>query len=39
MKPRNAIKNDLFTAGYHRQKIDRQSDPLAEIEKYDNFAA
>ncbi|EEG07113.1 IS5 family transposase, partial [Pseudogulbenkiania ferrooxidans] len=39
MKQRNAIKNDLFAADHHRQKIDRLGDPLAEIEKHINFAA
>ncbi|AUH49359.1 IS5/IS1182 family transposase [Chromobacterium sp. ATCC 53434] len=39
MKPRNAIKKDLFAADHHRQKIDHLGDPLVEIEKHINFAA
>lgn len=39
MKQRNAIKNDLFAADHHRQKIDHPGDPLAEIGKHINFAA
>jgi hypothetical protein len=39
MKQRNAIKNDLFAADHHRQKIDRLGDPLAEIELHIDFAA
>ena len=31
MKPRSAIKNDLFPAEHRRDKIDRLGDPLAEI--------
>ncbi|OQS25446.1 IS5 family transposase [Chromobacterium haemolyticum] len=39
MKQRNAIKNDLFAADHHRQKIDRLGDPLSEIEQHIDFAA
>ena len=39
MKPRNAIKNDLFAADHHQQKIDRLGDPLAQIEKHIHFTA
>lgn len=39
MKPRDAIKNDLFAADHHRQKIDRLGDPLAVIEQHIDFAA
>ena len=39
MKPRNAIKTDLFSADHRRKKIDHLGDPLAEIGKYIDFAA
>ncbi len=39
MKPRNAIKNDLFAADHHQKKIDSLGDPLAQIEKHINFAS
>jgi len=39
MKQRNAIKNDLFAANHHWEKINRLGDPLAEIEKHIDFAA
>jgi hypothetical protein len=39
MKQRSAIKNDLFAADHHRQKIDRLGHPLVEIESYIDFAA
>lgn len=39
MKPRSAIKTDLFVDDHHRRKIDKLGDPLAEIESYIDFAA
>jgi len=39
MKPRSAIKTDLFAFDHHRKKIDTLGDPLAEIESYIDFAA
>ena len=39
MKPRSAIKTDLFADVYHREKIDTLGDPLAEIESYIDFVA
>ena len=39
MKPRSAIKTDLFADEHHRKKIDTLGDPLAEIESYIDFAA
>ena len=39
MKPRSAIKTDLFADDQHRKKIDSLGDPLAEIESYIDFAA
>ena len=39
MKPRSAIKTDLFADEYHREKIDSLGDPLAEIESHIDFAA
>ncbi len=39
MKPRTAIKTDLFAADAHRRKIDTLGDPLAEIESCIDFAA
>ena len=38
MKPRSALKTDLFADEHHRQKIDKLGDPLAEIESYIDFA-
>ena len=38
MKPRSAIKTDLFADELHRKKIDTLGDPLAEIESYIDFA-
>jgi hypothetical protein len=32
MKPRSAIKTDLFGADAHRRKSDSLGDPLVEIE-------
>ncbi len=39
MKPRTAIKTDLFADEHHRKKIDSLGDPLAEIESHIDFAA
>lgn len=39
MKPRSAIKTDLFTDEQHRNKIDSLGDPLSEIESHIDFAA
>ena len=39
MKPRSAIKTDLFAFDHHRKKIDTLGDPLAEIESYIDFVA
>lgn len=39
MKPRSAIKTDLFAAEAHRRKIDALGDPLAEIEACIDFSA
>ena len=39
MKPRSAIKTDLFADVYHREKIDTLGDPLAEIESHIDFVA
>lgn len=39
MKPRTAIKTDLFAADAHRRKIDALGDPLVEIESCIDFAA
>ena len=39
MKPKSAIKTDLFAADAHRQKIDSLGDPLVEIESCIDFAA
>lgn len=39
MKPRSAIKTDLFAAEHHREKIDRLGDPLTEIESHLDFGA
>lgn len=39
MKPRSAIKTDLFADQHHREKIDSLGDPLAEIDLHIDFAA
>ena len=39
MKPRSAIKTDLFADEHHRKKIDALGDPLAEIESHIDFAS
>ncbi len=39
MKPRTAIKTDLFAIDAHRRKIDTLGDPLVEIESCIDFAA
>lgn len=39
MKPRTAIKTDLFADEHHRKKIDSLGDPLADIESHIDFAA
>lgn len=39
MKPRSAIKPDLFAAEHRKEKIDRLGDPLADIETHIDFAA
>lgn len=39
MKPRSAIKTDLFADEYHRKKIDALGDALTEIEAHIDFAA
>jgi len=39
MKPRSAIKTDLFADEHHRKKIDSLGDPLVEIESHLDFAA
>jgi len=39
MKPRTAIKTDLFAFDHHRKKIDTLGDPLAEIESHIDFVA
>lgn len=39
MKPRSAIKNDLFAANSHKRKIDFFGDPLVEIESCIDFVA
>lgn len=39
MKPRSAIKNDLFAADYRREKIDRLGDPLVAIGTHIDFVA
>jgi hypothetical protein len=38
MKPRSAIKTDLFANEHHRQKIDALGDPLSEIDSHIDFA-
>lgn len=39
MKPRSAIKTDLFAFDAHHRKIDKLGDPQAEIESYIDFAS
>ncbi len=39
MKPRSAIKIDMFVDEQHRKKIDTLGDPLTEIESHIDFAA
>ena len=39
MKPRSAIKTDLFADEHHRKKIDSLGDPRAESESHIDFAA
>ena len=39
MKPRSAIKTDLFADEHHRKKIDSLGDPLIDIESHIDFAA
>ena len=39
MKPRSAIKTDLFADEPHRKKIDSLGDPLADIESHIDFVA
>jgi len=39
MKPRSAIKTDLFADEQHRKKLDKLGDPLAKIETCMDFAA
>ena len=39
MKPRSAIKTDLFADEHHRKKIDSLGDPLADIESHIDFAS
>lgn len=39
IKPRSAIKTDLFADEHHRKKIDALGDPLAEIESHIDFVA
>ena len=39
MKPRSAIKTDLFAFDHHRKKNDTLGDPLSEIELHIDFAA
>lgn len=39
MKPRSAIKTDLFADEQHREKLDTLGDPLIEIESHIDFAA
>ena len=34
MKPRSAIKTDLFADEHHRKKLDSLGDPLADIESH-----
>jgi len=37
MKPRSAIKTDLFAFDHHFKRIDTLGDPLAEIESHVDF--
>ena len=37
MKPRSAIKTDLFAAQHHTQALDKLGNPLAEIEDCIDF--
>lgn len=39
MKPRSAIKNDLFATDHRRDKIDCLGDPLTEIGTHIDFVA
>ena len=39
MKPRRAIKTDLFADEHHRKKIDSLGNLLAEIESHIDFVA
>jgi len=39
MKPRSAIKADLFAGEHHKKKIDALGDPLTEIESHIDFGA
>ncbi|CAM5440028.1 hypothetical protein TMEC54S_03222 [Thauera mechernichensis] len=39
MKPRTAIKTDLFADEHHRKKIDSLGDPLADIESHIDFGS
>lgn len=39
MKPRSAIKTDLFADEHHRKKLDSLGDPLADIESHIDFAS
>ena len=39
MTKRTAIKNDLFASQYRRDKIDKLSDPLAQLEAHIDFQA
>ena len=39
MKPRSAIKTDLFADEHHRKRIDELGDPLADIESHIDFAS
>ncbi|TDN52500.1 transposase-like protein DUF772 [Azoarcus indigens] len=39
MKPRTAVKTDLFADEHHRKKIDSLGDPVVEIESHIDFGA
>ena len=39
MKPRSAMKTDLFADEHHRKKIDSMGDPLADIESHIDFGS
>src|SRR5574337_1083844 len=39
MKPRSAVKTDLFADEHHRKKSDSLGDPLVDIESHIDFAA